>query len=343
MWEVTCAGEYRTLVRDATVGRSYWCAAIGQQGRLLAVGMEDGVALWDLKIAAFLTCLPIGVTYGVAFDHSTPPALLTNGPSGAYRWPVRDGPQSSRLLVGPPQKLVLSGTSAQIAVSRDDRIVAQAAVGSGGRLLWPDSGRVVPLAGHRDARYISISPDGRWVATGTHNGVGARIWDADSGKQVRELIPKAGTWGVEFSGDGQWLATQIPSCQLWKVGSWEKTRQFAGTQFGFAPDGKVLAVETGAGAVRLLEPASGLEFGRLANPYQDKAFRICFSPDGVFLVTLGWDPYPIHVWDLRKIRGRLKELDLDWDLPPYAPQNPAWSDGPLQLQIDLGPFSSPPR
>lgn len=109
----------------------------------------------------------------------------------------------------------------------------------------------------------------------------------------------------------------------------------------FAPDGKMLAVETGSGVVRLLDPSNGREFARLENPYQELATRIFFSPDGAQLITLGWDAYPIHVWDLRKIRSQLKELDLDWHLPAYPPEGPAWADGPLQLQIDLGSFGQP--
>jgi glucose/arabinose dehydrogenase len=76
-----------------------------------------------------------------------------------------------------------------------------------------------------------------------------------------------------------------------------------------------LAVETGAGVVRLLDPASGQEFARLKNPYQEQAYRIFFSPDGALLVTVGSESYPLRVWDLRKIRDQLAEMDLDWDLP----------------------------
>jgi len=339
-WEITSAAEFRTFARDGLVGPSVHNGAISAEGRLLAAGMNDGVGLFDLKTAAFLSLLPIGMTGGVAFDNSTSPALVTNGPAGVYRWPLQAEPKSPRLRIGPPQKLALPGTHSQIAISRNGQVVAQASYGGGpgGRLLWPEKDKWAPLA-HPDARTIAISPDGRRIATGSHNGVGARIWEADSGKLRHELMPENPSRAVEFSGDGQWLATQYPSCQLWKVGTWEKAREFQCARFGFALDGKMLAVETGAGVVRLLDPASGREFARLENPYQDVADRIFFSPDGARLVTIiGLEAYPFHVWDLRKIRGQLKEFDLDWDLPAYPAEGPAWADGPLQLQFEMGSF-----
>jgi tetratricopeptide (TPR) repeat protein len=51
----------------------------------------------------------------------------------------------------------------------------------------------------------------------------------------------------------------------------------------------------------------------------------CFTPDGTRLITLSQDPVrEIRVWDLHRLRQRLRELDLDWDARDYpraiAPQ-----------------------
>ncbi len=58
LWEVAGGAEYRTLSRAAAAGKgSYVNPAIRQDGRLLAVGMGEGVGLWDLhsgKEVAFL-------------------------------------------------------------------------------------------------------------------------------------------------------------------------------------------------------------------------------------------------------------------------------------------------
>ncbi len=335
-WQVISAGEYRAFVPERGLEISHENGAISPEGRLLAVGMVDGVGFWDVKTGGFLSYLPIGETYGTAFNNAAPPGLLTNGPAGTFRWPIQWNPKSARMRIGPPKLLPLPGNAYQIGASLDGQIVLQPAGPDGGRAFWQFKQELVKLAPHRGTNYIAISPDARWIATGSHHGTGARIWDAKSGKLVRELGDKTPSWDVEFSGDGLWLATRFPACQLWKVGTWEKALRIEGSRFCFAPDGKMLAIETGSGAVRLVDPASGHEFARLANPYQERADRIFFSPDGAFLLTLGGEAYPIHVWDLRAIRRQLSQLGLDWDMPPFPPEGPAWAAVPLQLQIELG-------
>jgi hypothetical protein len=92
----------RTLVRDlrAEKGRQYFVPAFHPDGRLLAVGMESGVGLWDLLQAREVGFLPIDYTQTVAFDPSG--NLLTYGAEGLLRWPVRPDPDSpGTLRVGP--------------------------------------------------------------------------------------------------------------------------------------------------------------------------------------------------------------------------------------------------
>ncbi len=233
LWEVTAGGEYRALVGEWVGGPDLQPGAVATEGRLLAVGSEDSVELWDLKTGSYLSRLPIGATHAVAFDHSLSQALLTNGPGGVYRWPVEVEHQSGLVRIGPPHMVPLPGTTYPIVISRDGQFVAQAAGRSGARLLWPKTGKVIPLGPHPDTRTVVISADGRWVATGTHSGAGARIWEASSGKFVRELMPGGPCGVVGFSADGRWLATQCPFPQLWAVGTWQKAPAIQGASICF--------------------------------------------------------------------------------------------------------------
>ncbi len=87
-----------------------------------------------------------------------------------------------------------------------------------GALVWrrdrPD--QPIRLASQNDARYVSVSPDGRWVATGSHGRGGAKVWDAATGRFVTDLIPTQSFVTVGFSPDGKWLATEWHghSCRL---------------------------------------------------------------------------------------------------------------------------------
>src|SRR4029077_10615488 len=87
----------------------------------------------------------------------------------------------------------------------------------------------------------------------------------------------------------------------------------------FTPDSRLLAWESGEGALRLLSTASGREVARLESPDQGRCGYTTFSPDGKFLITINSDYTAIHVWDLHTLRQQLKELDLDWKADPYPP------------------------
>jgi tetratricopeptide (TPR) repeat protein len=110
--------------------------------------------------------------------------------------------------------------------------------------------------------------------------------------------------------------------RFWEVGSWQKRHALPrekGTKtvgwIVFSPDGKMLAVLHGVSQVHLVDPATGREFARLptsGGPYG-------FSPDGSHLVTCAGRDGAFQVWDLRLIRRQLREMGLDWDLPPYPP------------------------
>jgi tetratricopeptide (TPR) repeat protein len=186
-------------------------------------------------------------------------------------------------------------------------------------------------------RSASVSPDGRLVATGSHWGTGAKVWDAATGRLVADLVPTQSPVAVLFSPDGKWLATWFGVCRLWAVDSWREGPSL-GVNDGavaFSPDGKLLALETGQGVVRLLDPDTGREYTRLEDPNQERAWHIAFSPDGTQLLVSG-EGQSLHVWDLRAIRAELAGRDLDWALPPYPPAAEPPDAPPLRVAVELG-------
>jgi WD40 repeat protein len=347
LWEVAAGREYRTLVHDSARSKeSYHGIAISDDGRLLAVGLDDGIGFWDLLSGENLALASdklLGPQRCVLFEPSG--ALLSNGPAGLLRWPVQADPKSDGLVrIGPAKKLpLIPGSLMQIARSKDGQVLASAQFQGG--LAWHSDHPEQPvrLGPHEDVRYIAVSPDGRWVATGSHNGPGVKIWDwkVQGDKFVKWLLPEKYWSAVGFSPDGQWLATTGGGLRLWKVGSWQAGPQIGGGDFrafAFSPDSRLLAVETGAGVVQLVAPDTGREYARLEDPNQARADFLSFSPDGTQLVaTSNASPAAIHVWHLRAIRHQLAAIGLDWDLPPYQRPGDAKNDAlPLQITVDLG-------
>jgi len=85
----------------------------------------------------------------------------------------------------------------------------------------------------------------------------------------------------------------------------------------YSPDGSLIAVDSGKGAIALLDASGQRELARLEDPNQHNAIFMSFTPDGTKLLIHALDNSCVHVWDLRRIREGLVELGLDWQAPPY--------------------------
>jgi eukaryotic-like serine/threonine-protein kinase len=344
-WQVATGRECRTFHSPKELK---W-VAISPRGRLMASASADGVRLWDLAAAREgdkeLATLPVGVCARARFDPKGE-SLITDGSVGLQRWPITPDPQTGGLQIGPPQSL---GLSAQLpllfpeyvpefTLSADGRTVAHSPQRGQALLFDLENPRRKLLLESPALRFPAFSPDGRWLATGNWQGRGAKVWDAQTGKSAHDFDlggPEVRASWPAFSPDGKWLVTgTFAEYRFWEVGSWHKKhglpRENAGQLPGwivFSPDSKMLAVLHSMSEVRLLDPATGRQFARLptaGGPY-------CFSPDGSQLVTYAGRDGSFQVWDLRLIRRQLKELNLDWDLPPYPP--PSEGEKPLRVKL----------
>src|SRR5262249_1185393 len=138
VWSVADAREYRALVHDGP-GRRH-CEggnAVHPDGRLAALGLTDGLALFDLETGRERAFAPgPGGGSSACFDGAG--NLFTNSPAGLFRCPVRPDPtQRGRLTVGPPERLPGHPANRSVATSRDGRVIAQASYESGGWVLHP--------------------------------------------------------------------------------------------------------------------------------------------------------------------------------------------------------------
>ena len=258
-------------------------------------------------------------------------------------------PAAGLLRIGPAFKLPVDGYLEGISLDADGRTLSVARLGSSGGAsvldLESPSSAVRRVTHPIAAVSTSMSPDGRWVTTGVHKGLGVRVWEASSGRLVRELIPNEHNTQAGFSPDGKWLLTRTANefC-LWEVGSWERVRVQRPERgvdgpgsAAFTPDGKVLAITLSPSIVQLIEVDGWRPLARLHGPDPDPVTLQGFTPDGGRLIvarTAGG----VHVWDLRLIRGQLQGLGLDWDFPPLPPEPPSGDSMPLRVEIQLGSF-----
>ena len=137
--------------------------SIRHDGRVLAVGTDRGAVLWDLARGTELAFLPIGNAWHLMFEPSGD--LITSGSIGVQRWPVQLDRDRGEFRIGPPRRLPLPAGLAGIAEDRSGRIVAMANHDYAYVATPERTIRVGPLD---DCRCVAVSPDGQWLATGSH-------------------------------------------------------------------------------------------------------------------------------------------------------------------------------
>jgi WD40 repeat protein len=210
---------------------------------------------------------------------------------------------------------------------------------AGGWILHPSNPQPRRVQAGTSTGPSSVSPDGRFVAFGVH-AQRVNVYEAATGRRVWQS-PDDGTNCCRFSPDGRWLVTANDSGRAYLVGTWEPgPRLGAGIPWDVSGDSRLVVLGLPDGVYRLVELATGRELARLEDPelYYGSAV---FGSDGTRLVATARDG--LRVWDLRRIRGELVRLGLDWDAPPYPPpakDNPAAS---LEITVELGELAPAPK
>jgi WD40 repeat protein/tetratricopeptide (TPR) repeat protein len=177
---------------------------------------------------------------------------------------------------------------------------------------------------------IAVSPDGRWAAAGGP----PLVWDLPRRRLVKVLSAgdregRSGTF-VAFSPDGRWLVScsgnmSSPGYDFWEVGTWKRRRfdpESEASGWGqpvFSPDGRLMALTVSPQQIRLVEPATSRTIAHLSTVQPLHARPLAFSPDGTRLIA-ATDRSTALMWDLKRIRERLRTMALDWDQPPFPPE-----------------------
>jgi WD40 repeat protein/tetratricopeptide (TPR) repeat protein/tRNA A-37 threonylcarbamoyl transferase component Bud32 len=311
----------------------FWCA-FSPSGRRLACSVWDTqTLLLDLPSATLLARLPGGVP--LAFDPSGT-SVVTMSARGFHRWAISADPPTGAPRVGPPLRWLAHRRVWFVGLSRDCDVVAIPNFDEGARVgcLRPPQ-RWVATEPQRDVRRCAVSPDGRWVVTGSHLAGSVIVSEAATGRRVKQLCADGGEG--QFSPDGRWLAVSPSSggAQLWRVEGWQPAGELPGKPCAFTRDGAMVAVAGSFGEVHLIACDTGREVARLEAPAQTRLEPVGFTPDGGDLVTRAPDLTLLLAFDLRGLRADLKPLGLDWEWPDFpperAPADPAGAPTPWQV------------
>jgi WD40 repeat protein len=314
--QVDPALEYRALVRGSADPMQYHESSMRHDGRLLAVGAKTGVVLWDLARGTECGFLPIGFAWHVLFEDSGD--LLTSEALGLRRWPVELDAERGVFRLGPPAQILASTSHGGFSEDRSGRTVALADTTGAALGIAGQWSRVGPLD---ECRFVALSPDGKWLATGSHH-VGAQVWNIRDKAKVAELAIDDRT-DVAFSPDGRWLMTKTSPCKLWNSETWTLARELGETGLCFSADSRLIAAVNASRVVLIVEAESGRIIARLESPDSPDVGSATFSPDGSRLVLVSENSPAVRVWDLRAVRRGLVDLGLDWAAPALSGRDPA--------------------
>ena len=167
---------------------------------------------------------------------------------------------------------------------------------------------LVMQTGHiRSVEAIVISPDNRWVATGSFDNT-IKLWDIESGRELRSMAGHRGAVKtLASSPDGKLLASggNDGAVRIWDVVTGSETGKLAvmeGTveAVAFSPDGTRVASGGSGKTILVRDLATGMEVAKLSG-HTASISAVAFSPDGLTLAS-GSADRTIKIWDIGKAK-----------------------------------------
>ena len=290
-------------------------------GDLAAAVDETACRVWSLTGGRLIATFPKDGSEWMTAQFGDDASLWLSGWNrGLRRIPIRrpragwpefgeaeiSGLKSGPLLVGARADggaLALTGNETGAS---EDRV----------EIFWPAEKRGLRLA-QTDPFSAALSPDGRWVVTGSFQESGARLWSLPDGRLLQSLSYPGLVLGAAFTDGGKtlWLWGDRGAQRL-GTGTWKPDgSQAAGLLQAFmvSADGR-LAASTSRHEVILHRTPDLAEVARFLVPAfagSVGSATLAFSGDGGRL-ALHTAPGSVVVWSLPVLREELRVLGMDW-------------------------------
>ena len=301
--------------------------AVSPDGALVAVATHDGLHFWDTRTGGRLASVarPGFPWPTLAFGPDGASVIHSARNFGLQRRPVAraENDDGVTLAVGPAEQLgrgfdstlqqvVDDGRGWLVALDRDPIYITKVELWRAGE---PGSGRVVATGGRMT--YPVLSPDTRWMTSTLLPADDVRLWDAETGKVVRDLGLK-GALLTAFTPDSRRLVTRdATEYAAWEVGSWRKLASWPAdttslaARIRFSPDGTLVAVLQGNDRVQFVRTGDWRVAVTLIGPVQLDLVDMGWNGAGDHFYLLNRDGQ-VREWNLRTLREELAAMGLDW-------------------------------
>jgi len=309
-------------IKEWSSPSAVYALAVSPQGVLASGGDDKLIHLWNAETGQETDTLSghTDTVVALTFDQNGKQLASASADKTARVWEVGASIHNPVTLKGYDDKVM------DVAFSPDGKLLATTCKDGSVRVrnltaehiddLVIDGEKITALSeparifneGHRNTAFgVSFTSDGRFLVSSSADRT-LRIWDVASGVTVRVLqghesmvtdVAVQGDQIFSISSDGmikRWNAT-TPYQYAIEVDSQEETEKQL-SAVALSPNGKLVAVGSTAGSLRLYDLNDGKPLDQKLKFYQRDVQRIDFSQDNQWLATASLDS-KVTLWRIK--------------------------------------------
>lgn len=323
--------ENQTLLAEATSSHAAFVVetTFSAIGNVLFTSGDDGsVQIWSTQSNALNPVATLGVHRGQVWglaEHPERLAFATASHDGTViTWDLQQRPRpASDTLEAQMRIEQMAAHPATNQIAAAGVVIDESGQEGIAIRLWRDGELQNTLFGHAEGiSSLAFSPDGsRLASVSIAANERILVWDTETGAIASTLdghdTPMISVaYGI--GGETLYSADTTGLIRLWRVETGELLSESAGADspvLAVRPDGRVLAVGTDGGQVRLYNAEALIPLGDTITLLTDRILTLTYTSDGTRLVAAGRSG-DIAIWDTQtnQLAHPILQAHSDWVL-----------------------------